>query len=192
MKINTAIQYLVGLGAAALLAACASNPPCPAAAALPFPPPPPPRCEHHGWSHGPANGPQAGQWPPGNMPGPGEQEGSEGGQWVPSVRPGQGALPQSGMRTQPIDAGRGGHWGGPGMPPQGAPPPLPAEVLDACAGKKSGDACVAKKDGWELKGICSFPPDTDAKFACLPPQPKGQAPAAGQKLATPPAKPPSR
>jgi len=171
MKIHTTIQYLVGLGAAALLAACATNPPCPVAAPPPFPPPPPPHCGHPGWPEGPGHGMPAGQWPPGNMPGPGEQQGGpQGGQFGPAMRPWQGG-------------------GGPSMTPPGAPPPPPAEVFEACTGKKSGDACVAKKDGWELKGNCSAPPDTEAKLACAPPQPKGQAPAAGQKSAAPAVKP---
>ena len=75
------------------------------------------------------------------------------------------------------------------MTSPGAPPSPPAEAFEACTGRKSGDACVAKKDGWELKGNCSAPPDTDAKFACTPPQPKAQASAVGQKSAAPAVKP---
>jgi hypothetical protein len=61
--------------------------------------------------------------------------------------------------------------------------PVP-EALEACSGKKRGDECVAKKDGWELHGSCQPGPGDNAEgpLACAPmqpPPPGGQAAAGG-------------
>lgn len=78
--------------------------------------------------------------------------------------------------------GPGPHFAGP-----------PAELFDACNGKKAGDECSAKKDDWEVKATCNTSPHpgSDGRLACVPGRPKGPAPAASEpsKPAAPPAKP---
>lgn len=82
--------------------------------------------------------------------------------------------------------------GGPGGgefdgPPGGGPPrawgPAPAEVFEACSGKKANDACKVQHGGWELSGICLAPAEPnrqdesqrveskDDRLACAPPRP---------------------
>ncbi|NVB40259.1 hypothetical protein G6O69_20620 [Pseudenhygromyxa sp. WMMC2535] len=66
---------------------------------------------------------------------------------------------------------------GPGegeRPPQGdGPPRPPAEAIDACSGKSSGDSCsFSGREGETVSGVC-FTPESDKPLACRPSQPPG-------------------
>jgi len=47
------------------------------------------------------------------------------------------------------------------------PPPLPQEAFDACAQKRSGDACVVTFKQMEIHGVCTPSPRDNALF-CRP------------------------
>jgi hypothetical protein len=181
MQTRKALCTLATLAAAAFLGACTGNPP-PCCAAPPPPPPPPPPCVQFGGPRGPEHaGPGPGDQPGLLTAGPAAQQPGQpgvGGPGPQGIQPGAGGPP----------GGQGGPQGGPQTMGQGAPPMFgphgaPRELVEVCAGKKVNDACVVRKDGWELKGTCRGGPQpaADAPLACTPPQPKPQAAPAGPK-----------
>jgi len=128
MPILPILRSLFGSGAIMLATACAGGPP---PCAVPPPPPPPP---NHCGCHG-------------GMAGPGDRCSPPMPRMERSQADGDTADPMRGGAGEPRMQELG--W------TQGTPPP---EAFAACTGKKPGDECVAKKDDWEMRGLCSVAP----------------------------------